>query len=131
MEHLRWASKSRRRLSERLRRALDCCRDSLVGRRIKNSWVVENAPGGPKDVLEGKPDLVGVPRASGRRDERGGVHIAESPDDEHAVGEPDEGGNALDCLLLSGRGVAKPEELLQISEADFDGPAVGVGREQD
>ena len=55
--------------------------------------------------------------------------VGDGPDDQHRVGEGDEGRSALDGGLLAGRGVGEAEQLLEVTEADLDGPALAVALE--
>ena len=97
--------------------------------RIKNVERRERPLSGAQDVGEAIARLVAVPGPNGDDDLRHGVDAGREPQDESGVHVPDEGRGAFDGGALASGGVGEAEQLLELAEADLDGPAAGVGLE--
>ena len=114
-----------------------------IATRIKNSIGGEGALSGTEHVGEGVAALVAVPRAHRRTGERALPRTRGEPEDEDRVGQADEGSDPLDGFLFARGRVREPEQLLEFTEADLDGPSSrvpfedlhhrerGVGAEED
>src|SRR3972149_9173565 len=93
---------------------------------MKNGEPGEHALRGAEDICKRQSTLVRIPRPERRGGERALPRVLGEPEDQRGVDHPDERRGAFDGGALASRRIREAQELLEVPEADLDGPSFGV-----